>query len=136
MAETPPTQTPRIVLQRCKLRDTRVVPDADAPPMDLTWDKLASIYVTTADSGLRRSHLAVLRRAVVLGALLLLVKQDGGEVFLSVQPRAGSNDIRWFLSQRPEGFADSISAIHRVELAEWPVALQDTTEPPPDGRAG
>lgn len=105
----------RFVLQPCRLRAERLVPDRNAEPLELDWAALCEQFVPSHS----REGLLNLRRL-----------QPGCYVGLADNPQTGrvgnfiflnadrTGDLRWVL-KRDQSLTSRIRAVFRVEMAEW-----------------
>lgn len=105
----------RFVLQPCRLRAERLVPDRNAAPLELDWAALCQQFVPSQS----REGLMNLRRL-----------QPGCYVGLADNPQTGrvgnfvfmnanrTGDLRWVV-KRDQSLTSRIRSVFRVEQAEW-----------------
>lgn len=144
MTATPET---RITLQKCRLRETRLV-DTDDPAETLTWPQVVERFVPDRrDKDAARADALVVRRTLRVGVYAGLMLRDpvpegdnpeessAPAVFFGAQPRAGSTDIGWLI-QRDETIPRRIACVYRVVEAVWVASVVDLTPDRPDPELG
>lgn len=139
---TATTET-RITLQKCRLRETRLVATGD-PLETLTWPEVVERFVPDRrDKATAREHALIVRKTLRVGTyagLLLQAPVEEGQnpeessapaVFFGAVPRAGSADIGWLI-QRDETVPRRIACIYRVVETVWAASVTDLTPDRPD----
>lgn len=113
---------PEFRLQRCKVRDDRIVPTKEAA-QTLTWPELKALLAPTGDKDEIRA-LGMLRLNGFVGRIQH--SRTGAPVIFYLQNQDNSNKIGWLTKNDP-GWPKRLQEVYRVEFIKWDGQLVEPT---------
>lgn len=109
----------RFVLMPCRIREDRMVPDAEEPKV-LDWAQVSLLLAPSRSP----SALMTLRRMRVNSYVGLLKQPSGAITNFLFQNDDKSNDLSWLLKRNP-ALASQLQALYRVDEATFDSRVEE-----------